>query len=168
MTTAEVGADLAGLLREAMSYRATGLAVITARGPAGADLALTASSLCCASLDPPLVVVGVRRTSPVRAGLAAGATWAATLLAEDQRALAACFARPRAQHRPDDFGRWDTHRMPGGSLVFAHALAALECTTTTTFDAGTTTLAIGTVTAAVPGPATRPLLYYRRDYHHLP
>ncbi len=152
------------LLREAMSYRAVGIAVATTRDPSGMDVALTASSFAAVSLDPPLTVIGVRRAGRFQGALLARRRWAVTLLAGDQELIAATFARPRTEHRPEDLERWPTRRMPGGSLVFTAGLAAVECVLAGTVDAGTATLVIGQVTSAVRGTGEDPLLYFRRAY----
>ena len=155
------------LLREAMSYRAAGLAVVTTRAPAGADLAATVSSFASVSLHPPLAMICVRSARPFHRALLARGVWAATLLAVDQEDLAVACARPQAQQRPEDVRQWVTKRMPGGSLAFPHGLAAVECATTATVEAGTSTLVLGLVTATLRGSGAAPLMYFRRQYRRI-
>ncbi len=163
----EDGAAPPVLLRDVMAHRAACVAAVTTRSGLGADLAMTVSSFASVSLDPPLVVVSVSRTSLFHDALLGHGVWAATLLSAEQQPVAACFARPRAQHRPDDFQRWETARMPGGSLVFPAGLAAVECVTSTTVRAGGSTVVLGLVTATLSGSGRDPLLYFRRAYRRM-
>jgi flavin reductase (DIM6/NTAB) family NADH-FMN oxidoreductase RutF len=159
--------SMAALLRDVMAHRAACIAVVTTRGALDADMGMTVSSFSSVSLDPPLAVISVSRTSLFHDALLARGVWAATLLCEEQQPLAACLARPRAQHRPDDFRRWETRRLPGGSLVFPGGLAAVECVTSTTVEAGGSTLVLGLVTATLEGSGRDPLLYFRRSYRRM-
>lgn len=65
-----VGSD-ARTLRDAMGCFATGITIVTALGPDGAPMGLTANSFTSVSLDPPLLLVSISNTADYALALAA-------------------------------------------------------------------------------------------------
>src|SRR4051794_23219207 len=80
-------------LRLAMGQFATGVTVVTSRDRAGAPVGTTANAVTSVSLDPPLVLVCLDRTSLTLRALRGHRAFAVNVLAEEQRELCAAFAR---------------------------------------------------------------------------
>ncbi|MGW3135065.1 flavin reductase family protein [Streptomyces sp. NPDC001139] len=138
-------------------------------GSDGEDVGMTATSFMSVSLEPPLVMVSVRHGSRMNGTLARADTWAVSLLGDQHRSLASCFA---AKGRSDDRGLFaDTPHRRGfrtGALLIEGALAAVECRTEQRIPAGDHTLVIGRVLATHTTSLTGcPLLYFRGDYRRL-
>lgn len=156
--------------RAALARLASGVALVTARDPEdGEDAGMTATSFLSVSLEPPLVLISVRADSRMDDVLSRAETWAVSLLAEEQRALASRFAMKGrlsdrllfadAPHRRSELT---------GSPLIDGALATVECRTEERVPAGDHTLVIGRVLQAeADGASGRPLLYFRGDYRRL-
>ena len=145
--------------RQLLGRFATGVTVVTARGPGGGPIGMTASSVASVSLDPPLLLVCVDRSHGMHAALAAGEHFVLNILAADQEALSRRFAEDD-ENRFDGVGYKENRH---GIAVLDGALAAIECVKQTAVPAGDHTVFIGLVTG---GSVTdrRPLLYYRGGY----
>ncbi|WP_442914081.1 flavin reductase family protein [Kribbella sp. NBC_00359] len=157
--------------RAALSQLTSGVSLVTAHDPDGEDLGMTATSLVSISLSPPLVLISLRNGSRMQELLARIGTWAVSLLGEEHRALAACFATSgrlsdRALFADMQFRRGHWSRAP----LVDHALSIIECRTENQMVAGDHTIVIGQVLEArvSEGTAPPPLLYLRGEYRTLP
>ncbi|UQX02267.1 flavin reductase family protein [Streptomyces sp. RerS4] len=162
--------------RAAMSRLTAGVCLITAHeppltagGPRGEDVGMTATAFMSVSLDPPLVLVSVREDSRMDDLLAEQPLWAVSVLADSQVQVAGRFAM---KNRISD--RLLFENVPhvrgevSGAPLLTHALAALECRTESRVVAGDHTLVIGRVLrASLPDPDSPPLTYFRGRYRHL-
>jgi len=161
-TLTQTSAVDAAVFREAMSLLAAPLTVVTTRDANGRRWGFTASSVTSASLEPPLVVVGLSNTSSCRAAFAEATGFVVNLLGERQAGVARRFA----EHGVDRFAEhpfedWPGTRLP--RLVDAHA--ALRCRVVDLVPVGDHHLLIGELTGLRTGtPASRPLLWHRRDF----
>jgi flavin reductase (DIM6/NTAB) family NADH-FMN oxidoreductase RutF len=156
-----------------MARLAGGVVLVTAHdeedGPRGAAAGMTATAFMSVSLDPPLVLVSVRAGARMDELLERQPLWAASLLAEGQRAIAGRFAmkgrlsdRLLFQEVPHVVGE------VSGAPLLEGALATLECRTERRVAAGDHTLVVGRVlTASLPAVPAGPLLYYRGRYRGL-
>src|SRR5258708_28113070 len=79
-------------LRDAFGSFATGVTIVTTSGPSGADIGLTANSFSSVSLDPPMVLWSLARTSSSIDAFRNCAHFAVHILSADQEALSARFA----------------------------------------------------------------------------
>lgn len=156
--------------RAALSQLASGVALVTVHDPEdGEDAGMTATSFMSVSLEPPLVLISVREDSRMDEVLSRADSWAVSLLGEEHRTLASRFAMKGRLSDRLLFADTPHHR---GELTDAPlvegALATVECRTEQRIAAGDHTLLIGRVLQArVPGPAGKPLLYFRGGYRHL-
>jgi flavin reductase (DIM6/NTAB) family NADH-FMN oxidoreductase RutF len=82
--------------RNALGTFATGIAVVTTRGPDGVAQGLTVNSFNSVSLDPPLIVWSLAKHLPVRPAFEACEHYAVNILAEDQQWLSQRFASREA------------------------------------------------------------------------
>ncbi len=155
---------------DAMARLAGGVVVLTTRDVVGRDCGITVTACSAVSLDPPLVLVSVRRSGFVHDALSVSEGWAMTMLATDQVDLARYASRHRAPGDRDDFSRWPHLRgSRTDALLFAGGVAAVECVPYDSLDAGDHTIVVGRVVAATADPAGQPpLVYVDRGYATAP
>jgi flavin reductase (DIM6/NTAB) family NADH-FMN oxidoreductase RutF len=155
-----------------MSNLATGVVVVTARvtdEDGVRDHAMTANTLTSVSLDPPMVLFCVQRTSRFHDAVLAAGAWAVNVLGEDLRSAAAWFAthgRPIGGQLGEY--RYATGRR-SGAPVLSDAIASLECRTWATYPGGDHTIVVGEV-QCVRGPVgddAEPLIYFRSRFRQL-
>jgi flavin reductase (DIM6/NTAB) family NADH-FMN oxidoreductase RutF len=130
------------------------------------DIGATVSASCPLSADPPLIGVSLIADSYPAEVLSRHGTFAVTLLAAGQRALAGRFAaagRPGARLLLD--GVPHTRGERSGALIPEAGLAALECEVASRVPAGDHLLLIAAV-RAVPyvAEAGSPLVRFRGGY----
>ncbi len=150
--------------RRVMGHFVTGVTVVTtldAEQPHG----ITVNALSSVSLEPPLVMVALDRRRRITPLVRAAGRFAVNVLAEDQQALADCFAGAPVEPDREAFcgAAWrpGPHAMP----LLDGAIASLECSTVDVIPAGDHDLFIGRVEAmASEEHHPMPLLYYRRRY----
>ena len=142
----------------------TGVTIITALGPRGQPLGVTANSFNSVSLDPPLVLFSLDRRAYSLWDFLSTGHFAVNVLAEDQHELSSRFARSMS----DKFTgvaieTWD-HDCP----ILAHCHANFECSIAYTYAGGDHVIFVGRVERMACDTSKRPLLYYRGAYHRLP
>jgi flavin reductase (DIM6/NTAB) family NADH-FMN oxidoreductase RutF len=153
--------DVEGFKR-ALSQFASGVTVVTARGPARELLGLTVSSFCSVSLQPPMVLVCIDERSEANVGLAPGSTFGISVLREGQEDVSRLFA----WGGPDKFERAALVDDASGVPLVTDALAHLVCRTAAAHAAGDHQVYFAIVERAVASPG-RPLVYHRGDYRRL-
>lgn len=155
------------VFRAAMACFASGVTVVTTahqRERRGA----TVSAFCSVSLEPPLVLVSLRRGSRTLALIGQSGVYAVNVLSAEQRSLAARFAASDPAGKT--FADIPHHLGVTGAPLLDAALTRVECRVAASYPAGDHTLALGEVVAiegpdrAVVGP---PLLAYRAALHAL-
>ncbi|WP_243725635.1 flavin reductase family protein [Actinomadura rubrisoli] len=150
---------------DAVAGFATGVVVLTVRDGRD-DLGTTVTSFMSVSLEPPMVLAGVASSSYLAEVLRRQSRWAATVLSTGQRALAGRFA---AEGRPSArllLASEPHHRGDlSGALIPDTGLAALECETRQTIDAGDHTLFVAEVLSAdYIARREKPLIRVNRRY----
>lgn len=155
---------------DAMARLAGGVVVLTTRDVVGRDCGISVTACSAVSLDPPLVLVSVRRSGFVHDALSVSEGWAVTMLAADQVDLARYAARHRPPGDRDDFSRWPHRRgSHTDALLFAGGVATVECVPYDSLDAGDHTIVVGRVVAASADPGGQPpLVYVDRGYATVP
>lgn len=151
-------------LRATMADFSSGVTIVTATVD-GVAHAMTATAFCSVSLEPPLVLVCVSRTSRFHAAALRAESWGVSLLAGDQEEVARHFSnRGRDLATQFDTVPYDAAPRTRVPLV-AGALAWLECRTHARYDGGDHTILVGEVltTSEKSGPR-EPLTYYRGSY----
>lgn len=128
-------------LRDAFGAFLTGVTVVTTVDDAGAPIGFTANSFTSVSLDPPLLLVCLAKTSRNYATLTAAKGFGVNILSEDQKDVSNTFARP-VEHR---FAAVNWRIGPHGSPVFADVAAWFDCATHDVVDAGDHVILIGRV-----------------------
>ncbi|RCK68687.1 flavin reductase [Desertihabitans brevis] len=145
-----------------MSHFASGVTVVTCLRADGSPQGMTCSAFTSISLDPPLVMVSIRRDGRLHPVLLAAGSWAVSVLAADQAELGRRFARS-TRDRAQQFEGVPTSPAPsGGAPVLDGALTWLECRTEHVTPAGDHSLVLGRVLATAGTETDAPALVYHR------
>ena len=150
--------------RRVVGRFATGVTVITAMLD-DEHHAMTCNSFTSVSLDPVLVLFCAEKVARFHDAVLDTGQWAVSVLAQGQEDLSRHFAL-RGRPLDDQFAGVPHVLGPlTGAAVLDGAVAALECRTVSTVDAGDHTVVLGEVLGLdVPAPAGEPLLYYEGRY----
>jgi flavin reductase (DIM6/NTAB) family NADH-FMN oxidoreductase RutF len=144
-------------LRRACAHFATGVTVITA-GSAEESAGTTVNSFTSVSLDPPLVLFCLHRSSRLGPVVRRSGGFVVNFLTRRQERLASAFAG-RDSARVQDVRH---HRSSRGLPILSDALAYLACTLTAEHDGGDHTIVVGQVAQLdAPGMHEDPLIFYR-------
>jgi flavin reductase (DIM6/NTAB) family NADH-FMN oxidoreductase RutF len=145
------------LFREAMTYLASGVAVITARRADGAPCGIAATSLTSYSAHPPSLLVSVWHASRCHTALAESEHFGVHLLKSDELSLAQRFANRALADKFDGLAwGWDDE-VP----ELAGTLAYLRCRRTANFVKYDHTILIGDLEGGRLEQG-EPLVYARR------
>ncbi len=147
--------------RRLMARWATGVAVVTSRGPDG-DVGMTVNALLSVSLDPPTLLVSLAHQADSTPVIEKSRLFAACFLAADQQAMSERFAR--AAPSAEKFEGLSVRRGVTGAPLLEGTLGSVECRVTTTVPAGDHLLVLGRVVGVTPGADGLPLLFFRRGY----
>jgi flavin reductase (DIM6/NTAB) family NADH-FMN oxidoreductase RutF len=150
-------------LKNVYARWATGVTIVTAC--AGDRIhGVTASAFTEVSLEPPLVLVCIDRTSNTRPIIAEGGVFAVNILARGQESLAKRFASDDAEDRR--FAGLDYETGATGAPLLAGSVASLDCRLETAHEAGDHIIYIGEVVGLQLSDGD-PLLFYNRGYRGL-
>jgi flavin reductase (DIM6/NTAB) family NADH-FMN oxidoreductase RutF len=148
--------------RRALGGFATGVCVVTAHTVDG-PLGITVNSFTSVSLDPPLILFCLAKSSSNLAGFRAAEHFAINVLHIGQQPTSGVFARSTEDRFQDvAWESWDT-----GAPILSGSLASFECATHEVVEAGDHLVFIGRVLRARFEPRRDPLLYFRGKYRRL-
>lgn len=160
--------------RETLSHLSAGVVVVTASWR-GTLHAMTATAFCSVSLDPPLVLVSVSKTSRFHRALLGADRWAASIMSARQAPVARHFSTPGRDLATQFDGVPHGPGPASGAPIIDGSLAWLDCETEAVHGAGDHTLVIGLVratgvaaNAGSEDTPVQPLSYYRAQYRGLP
>jgi flavin reductase (DIM6/NTAB) family NADH-FMN oxidoreductase RutF len=156
------GSD-ARTFRDALGCFATGVTIITAMGPDGKPIGLTANSFTSVSLDPPLLLVCVANGAGSAAVLRSEERFAVNVLQIGQQPTSNRFAgkgEDRFANTPWEVGEF-------GTPVLTGSLSSFECARDAVHDGGDHFILVGRVLKAMFEPRRDPLLYFRGKYRRL-
>ena len=151
--------------RDALGLFPTGVAIVTTVDAQGQPAGITVNSFTSVSLDPPLILVSIARTSRNFDLFNQVDHFAVNLLRDEQRQISTAFASPTA----DRFGSV-RHRAGHGNVPLIEApLVAFECEAWARHEAGDHVLLLGKVLRLNHNPELppKPLLYFRGQYREL-
>jgi flavin reductase len=148
--------------RGVMSRFASGVTLVCARR--GEEVhGLTVSSFCSVSLDPPLILVCLRRDGYCHDFIVEAGSFAVNVLAATQEDAARRFADARlspAQRFEDLRYRAETT----GAPVLSDAIAWLDCRISTVYPGGDHSIVVGEVVTAGQNGPDQALVVYGRQY----
>jgi 3-hydroxy-9,10-secoandrosta-1,3,5(10)-triene-9,17-dione monooxygenase reductase component len=145
--------------RRSLGKFATGVTVITARAADGHPVGFTANSFASASLEPPLVMWNLARTSANLEHFERCSHYAVNVLSHDQLNLSLRFARSAS----DKFVALDFTDGAGGAPLLAGCCAWFECNNETRHAAGDHLIFVGRVERFARAERA-PLLYHGGHY----
>jgi flavin reductase (DIM6/NTAB) family NADH-FMN oxidoreductase RutF len=152
--------------REVMASFPSGVVVLTAFGHDGLPRGLTVSAFCAVSLEPPLALACIDKTSNTLPAVQHTRGFTANILAAGREQL----ARRMASKLSDKFDAisWRRPESPvGGPILAEDAAAYAVCTLKETIEAGDHWVLIGLVTEGSTRDGVAPMVFSRRGYHQL-
>lgn len=150
--------------RDVMSSFPSGVVVLTAFGDDGGPRGLTVSAFSAVSLEPPLALVCISKTSNTLPAVQHTGGFTANILAAGREPL----ARRMATKLTDKFDQlaWRRPTSPVAGPVLEEDVAAYaECALRDTFEAGDHWILVGLVVQGSHKEGVEPLLFKRRKYH---
>jgi len=145
--------------RQALGSFATGVTIVTTLDQDGEPVGVTASSFNSVSLDPPLVLWSVSKSSLSLPAFSANGHFAIHVLSAEQTDLADRFARSQSDKWSGVSWRKGAH---GSPLLDDHA-AVFECTMRHEYDGGDHIILVGEVTN-FEAHDKAPLLFHGGQY----
>lgn len=158
-----------GAFRDAMRHWATGVAVITTRSPLGPH-GMTVNSVLSVSLDPPTLLISLKRGSRTQGLVERTGRFTVNVLAAGQHALADRFTRRRVFGDEEFRGLCHRPSPEGGGPELEGSAAVLGCRVTRQVEIADHVLVIARVTGVRVPPIDGlrgPLLYAGRSYRSL-
>jgi flavin reductase len=153
-------------LRHALGAFATGVTVVITRD-ADECHGMTANAFSSVSLDPPLVLVCVKRGGHGSRAIARNGRFTVNILDAEQEHLSRHFSspgRPRGRDALRDIPHTVTDT---GSAVLDGVAGHLDCRLAHNHDAGDHTIFVGEVTHFHVDPDASPLVFYKGDYRRI-
>jgi flavin reductase (DIM6/NTAB) family NADH-FMN oxidoreductase RutF len=152
-----------------MGHFASGVTIATALHH-GVKHAMTATAVCSVSLEPPMVLICVGKSSRFHRAIIKAEYWCLSLLSVDQEPLARHFSNSGRDLVSQFDSISHTPSPLSGTPLIDASLAWLECGTYGIHDAGDHTIVVGQIVRASGLPsdddpnAPAPLTYYRGAY----
>jgi flavin reductase (DIM6/NTAB) family NADH-FMN oxidoreductase RutF len=151
------------LYRDLMASFPSGVAVVTAHEAGGRPRGLTLSAFCPVSLDPPLVLVCVDRSSNTLPALQASGGFTVNFLAGGRDHLAVLYAS-KAEEKFEGIAWRRPELAEGGPILHEDSAAYAVCMTRQAIEAGDHWVFIGEVCEGAVLEGRLPLVYHRRAY----
>jgi flavin reductase (DIM6/NTAB) family NADH-FMN oxidoreductase RutF len=145
--------------RHVIGHFASGVTIITTRDDDGRDYGMTANAVTSLSLEPPMLLACLNAASTTRRVVSRTRTFAVNILAADQGALAARFARRGG----DKFADIPRSYGPLGQPLLGGALACIECEVAEEIPGGTHLVFLAKAGYA-SARAGAPLTYFRGTF----
>jgi len=151
-------------LRQTLGQFATGVVVVTSRCPDGNPVGLTINSFSSVSLDPPLVLFSLAKSSLNHDNFVKATSYGINILTQQQRDISNRFARARTDKWEGVLEQEGLH----GTPLIADALTHMVCTPYAQCDGGDHTIFVARIEAhSVREDGAQPLLFFRGRYQNL-
>jgi flavin reductase (DIM6/NTAB) family NADH-FMN oxidoreductase RutF len=151
------------LFREIMACFPTGVAIVTAHEAGDRPRGLTLSAFCPVSLDPPLVLVCIDKSSNTLPALQQSGGFTVNFLAGGREHLAVLYAS-KSEEKFDEIA-WQRPELPeGGPILHQDTAAYAVCITRQAIEAGDHWVFIGEVCDGAVIEGRLPLVYHRRAF----
>lgn len=148
--------------RAALSRFPSGVTVVTTKDKAGRLHGITVSAFCSVSLEPPLVLVCIDKTTGSHPAFEFGAAFVVNVLNEDQAHLSNHFASLIA----DKFDGIEYRQTSDGIPILDDAMVNLECRLVYMHEGGDHSIFVGEIQNAIIKDG-KPLLYFQGSYRSL-
>lgn len=148
--------------RQALGSFASGVTVVTTRGETGEFFGITVSAFSSVSLDPPLIMVCIDKSSGSHDAFSQSGEFVVNILNSQQDLLSNHFASPLE----DKFKNIEVEHCESGLPMLPEALVSLECKLADTLDGGDHTIYLGLIEKAHIREG-EPLVYFKGGYREL-
>ncbi len=147
-------------LRAAMAIYPTGVTVVTTKPEGYPAIGVTINSFTSLSLEPPLIMWNLQKSSDTYAAWQTTEMFAVNFLRADQAEHSNRFATP------DKHTLSDSESLSGatGCPILADCLGSLECSMHDRYDSGDHVIMIGKVLATTIDSESDPLVYVQGNY----
>ena len=146
--------------RSALSRFASGVTVVTTKDAAGKRFGITVSAFCSVSLDPPLVLICIEKTTGSHHAFEQSGRFTVNILASNEPHVSDHFASLIEDKFAGIEHAVDEHGVP----ILQGSLATLQCRLFKTLDGGDHSIFIGEVEHVIVHDAD-PLVYFKGSYH---
>lgn len=148
--------------RAALGRFASGVTVVTTKDNAGKLHGMTVSAFCSVSMNPPLILICVMKTTPCHYAFEESRVFVVNVLSENQQYLSNHFA---SRHH-DKFEGIDFSEGVFGIPVLNNCLVNLECTLRHSYDGGDHSIFVGEIQKATVQDG-KPLAYFHGKYREI-
>jgi len=148
--------------RHALGRFASGVTVVTTRAADGHLHGLTVSAFCAVSLEPPLILICIQKTTGSHHAFEESKMFVVNILTESQTHLSNHFA----SFVEDKFTGIEYDENGAGLPVLKDALVNLECRLVNSYDGGDHTIFVGQIERAHVSDG-KPLAYFYGSYRQL-
>lgn len=148
--------------KESLSLWASGVAIVTYRSKSGSG-GLTVSSFSSLSLDPPLVLFCLAKSSSAKPYLEEAQAFGINVLGEEGMDVSNKFAS--SKNKEEVLGHFEIPGSPSPQL--SSSLVFLHCSLYKIFEAGDHWIVVGQVESRVQGKTGNPLLYFDKSYRKI-
>jgi flavin reductase (DIM6/NTAB) family NADH-FMN oxidoreductase RutF len=148
--------------RAALSRFPSGITVVTSCDSAGDPHGITVSAFCSVSLEPPLVLACIEKTTGSHEAINETNIFAVNILGAGQDEVSERFSLPSS----DKFAGVDLRTGNGGVPLLTDALVVLECRLRSAYDGGDHTIFVGEVDDVAIKDGN-PLVYFHGLYRDL-
>ena len=148
--------------RSALSQFASGVTVVTTRDANGKRHGITVSSFCSVSLQPPMVLICIEKTTGSHYAFGESGAFVVNILAASQSDVSEHFA----SRLDEKFGDVEHTLNEDGVPELTDAIATLRCSLRHSLDGGDHSIFVGLV-ESVSVAGGKPLIYFDHDYHQI-
>ena len=148
--------------RAALGRFASGVTVVTTKDAAGNLHGITVSAFCSVSLDPPLVLICIEKTTASHYAFEESEVFVVNILSESQAALSQQFSEPNL----DKFDGLEYTIGRLGAPILSNSLVNLECRLRHSLNGGDHSIFVGEVESVTVNDGL-PLVYFRGGYGSL-
>lgn len=148
--------------RAALGRFASGVTVVTTKDADGKLYGLTVSAFCSVSLEPPLILVCIEKTTGSHRALKQSGFFAVNVLRESQQYYSDQFA----SYLPDKFNGIEFEINENGIPILQNTLANLECRLVNAYDGGDHTIFVGQIEKSRISDG-KPLIYFYGNYRKM-
>ncbi|HEY8563281.1 MAG TPA: flavin reductase family protein [Pyrinomonadaceae bacterium] len=148
--------------RAALSRFPSGVTVVTTRDAEGRLHGITVSAFCSVSLEPPMILVCIEKTTGTHYAFQESEFFVVNMLAEGQEKLSNRFA----SQVTDKFDAVDYRLGIGEIPVLTDALVTLECRLADAYEGGDHTIFVGLIEKSEIKDE-KPLIYWHGNYRKL-
>jgi flavin reductase (DIM6/NTAB) family NADH-FMN oxidoreductase RutF len=148
--------------KAALGRFASGVTVVTTKDANGKLHGLTVSAFSSVSMNPPLILVCILKTTGSHSSFEESKAFVVNILDESQQQISNHFA----SHLDDKFCGQHYQLNENGLPVLANCLASLECNLKHSYDGGDHTIFVGKIIRAKSNLG-KPLVYSQGNYRKL-